>query len=71
MAAFLAVDVLRAYAVPVFPCVTSDHGHESAWPRPAAEPRPVLTAHWLMAPDGRLTCRWQTDVSAPFGPPPH
>jgi hypothetical protein len=71
MAAFLAVDVLRANAVPALPRVTSDHRHEPAWLRPAAEPRPVLTAHWLMAPDGRLTCRWQTDVSAPFGPPPH
>jgi hypothetical protein len=71
MAAFLAVDVLRAQAVPVFPRVTPDHGHEAPWLRPVAEPRTVLTAHWVMAPDGRLTCRWQTDVSAPFGPPPH
>lgn len=24
-------------------------------------PRAVLTARWLIAPDGRLTCRWQID----------
>jgi hypothetical protein len=23
------------------------------------------------APSGRLACRWQTVVSAPFFPPPH
>lgn len=71
MAAFLAIDVLWAHAVPIFPCTAPDFGYEPSWPRSAAEPRPVLTARWLMAPDGRLTCRWQTDVSAPFGPPPH
>jgi hypothetical protein len=71
MAAFLSVDVLRAYAAPVFPRVPFWHAHEPAWSRPASGRRPVLTARWLVAPDGRLTCRWQTDVSAPFGPPPN
>jgi hypothetical protein len=74
MAAFLKVDVLRAHAVPVLPRAVL--GHAPARPLPPTPPRPtpprsVLTAHWLVAPDGRLTCRWQTAVSAPFGPPPH
>jgi hypothetical protein len=64
MVAFLTVDVPWAHAAPALPC-TAYGAVGTAWPRP------VLTARWLIAPDGRLTCRWQTDVSAPFGPPPH
>lgn len=71
MAAFLTVDVLRAHAVPAFRYVPLVHGRASARPRPASQSRPVLVARWLVAADGRLICRWQTDVSAPFGPPPH
>jgi hypothetical protein len=69
MAAFLTVDILRAHAA-------SDCLHDAlrlvrapAWPR-REESRPVLTAKWVVAPGGRLACRWQTTVSAPFGPPP-
>jgi len=69
MAAFLTVDVLRAHAAPVFPRAPFWRASEPAWLRPA--PRHGLTARWRVAPDGRLTCRWQTDVSAPFGPPPN
>lgn len=69
MAAFLTVDVLRAHAAPGLPQAVIDR--VPARPFPALPPRPVLTARWLVAPDGRLTCRWQTDVSAPFGPRPH
>jgi hypothetical protein len=65
MAAFLTVDVLRAHAAPVFPHATFGYVDEPA------RRRPVLVMRWLVAPDGRLTCCWQIDVSAPFGPPPH
>jgi len=67
MAAFLTVDMLRAHAMPALPCNPHD---PAARPRPAAEPRPVLAGRWIVASDGRLSCRWQTDVSDPFGPPP-
>jgi hypothetical protein len=68
MAAFLTVDVLWAHAAPAFP-----HGPQGqiAWPGPAPQRRPVLRASWQVGPDGRLTCRWQSDVPAPLGPPPH
>jgi hypothetical protein len=71
MAAFLTVDVLRAHGAPVFPRVPFWHASEPVRPSPAPWPRPMLTVRWLIAPDGRLTCRWQADVSAPFGPPPN
>jgi hypothetical protein len=71
MAAFLTVDVLRAHAAPVLPRVPFWRASEPARSRLASRARPVLTARWLVPPDGRLTCRWQTDVSAPFGPPPN
>jgi hypothetical protein len=87
MAAFLKLDVLRAHAVPGLPQGVLDDATAHPFPTAlsfpttlasptsppfaASSPRPVLTACWLAAPDGRLTCRWQTDVSAPFGPPPH
>jgi hypothetical protein len=65
MAAFLTVDLLRAHATPVFPHDAPGHADE------AARRRPVLVMRWLVAPDGRLICRWRTDVSASFGSPPH
>jgi hypothetical protein len=69
MAAFLTVDVLRAHAASACLLDALPWGREPAWPRPP-QPRPMLSAQWLVAPDGRLACRWQTRVSAPFGPPP-
>ena len=69
MAAFLKVDVLRAHAVPDLPRAVL--GHAPARPFPPTPPRPVLTARWLIAPDGRLTCRWQIDTAALHDPPPH
>jgi hypothetical protein len=60
MTAFLTVDVLRAHAVPV-------HLREAL--RRADLSRPVLLARWLIAPDGRPICRWQTDDPAPEFPP--
>jgi hypothetical protein len=56
MIAFLTVDMLRAHDVPVFPRDILG--------------RPVLGARWLLAPDGQLTCRWQTGGSAPLDIPP-
>jgi hypothetical protein len=70
MTAFLSANVLRADAAPNFPCVLFWGAHEPSWPRRTPRPRPALTARWLIAPDGRLSCRWQTVVSASFGPPP-
>ena len=64
MAAFLTLDVRRAHAALAFSQATFGHATARAWPRP------MLAARWQMAPDGRLTCRWQTVGSAPFGIPP-
>lgn len=69
MAAFLKVDILRAHAASVCLHDALRLVREPGWPRPE-QPRPSLTAKWVVAPDGRLACRWQTSVSAPFGPPP-
>ena len=57
MTAFLIVDVPRAPTAPLSPR------------RHIAAPRPVLSARWLVAPDGHLTCRWQADDPAPDRPP--
>ena len=70
MAAFLTVDVLRAHSAPAFPPGPLGPVGQTACTRPASRRRPVLHAHWQLGPDGRLTCRWQTDVSVPHGPPP-
>jgi hypothetical protein len=73
MAAFLKLDVLRAHAVPDLPLAVRDHVPARPFPPPpfaTAPVRPALTARWLVAPDGRLTCGWHTDA-APNGPPPH
>jgi hypothetical protein len=56
MIAFLTVNVLRAPDAPAFP-------H-------AMFGRPVQGARWLLAPDGQLTCRWQTGGSALLDIPP-
>jgi hypothetical protein len=69
MVAFLTLDVLRAHAAPVL-SRTAFAADATRRPRQPLGPRPVLRARWLIAPDGQLTCRWQTDQSAPFGPPP-
>jgi hypothetical protein len=69
MVAFLTVDVLRAHAASAFPRAAHGGAGKGAWPSEAARPHVVLSACWLVAPDGRLTCRWQTDVPA-LGPPP-
>jgi hypothetical protein len=60
MTAFLNIDDLRAHAAPFDPY---------EMPRRAEFVRPVLSAHWFTTPDGRLTCRWQTDEPAPDRPP--
>jgi hypothetical protein len=70
MAAFLTRDVLRAHAALAFSQATFGHATACAWQRSATRPRPILGARWQMAPDGRLTCRWQTVGSTPFGIPP-
>jgi hypothetical protein len=58
MTAFLNVDVLRAHAAPI-------DLREAL--RRAGISRPE--ARWLVAHDGRLTCRWQTNDPAPEFPP--
>jgi len=70
MATFANVDMLRArFARTAPPALFSQIG-DRVWLRPAPRPPAVLTARWLVAPKGRLTCRWQVKVSARFGPPP-
>ena len=70
MTAILDIDVLRTHAVSVIAPVDLGHAPESDWNRASATSRPSLMMRWRVMPDGRLTCRWQTDVSATFGPPP-
>ena len=67
MATFLTVNLLRAHPARAVP-----HGRagDRVWPRAAPRSCPVLAARWLVGSHGRLTCRWQAEVSAPFGPPP-
>jgi hypothetical protein len=70
MATFANVDTLRArFARAASPALFGQIGNR-VWPRPAPRELAALTARWLVAPDGRLTCRWQVNVSARFGPPP-
>lgn len=59
MAGFLDPSVLRARAAPVNPGAARPH---------ANAPRPVLIAHWRIAPDGRLIC-WRACRPATFPPP--
>jgi hypothetical protein len=70
MASFLQVEFLRAHAAPELPAAVFDQAGQAAARNVAAPARKVLTARWIIAPDGRLTCRWQADLSAPFRPPP-
>jgi hypothetical protein len=70
MAVFLTVDVLRVHAAPAFVQTVFWRADEPARPSPAPRARPALTAHWQVASDGRLTCRWQADGLPPLGPPP-
>ena len=60
MTAFLTIDVLRAHAAPL--------NLRDALRRTDA-PRPVLTARWMIAPNGHLVCRWQAEDPAPDRPP--
>lgn len=68
MAAFLTTDGLRVRTAR-FRLGCAPHP-AVALSGPHKAPRPVLTARWSVACDGRVACRWQTDVAAPFGPPP-
>ena len=68
MAAFLATDGLRARAAPLHPGRASHRA--GAFSGPRKTPRPGVTARRLVMFGGRLACRWQTDVAAPFHPPP-
>lgn len=70
MAAFLTVDNLRAPVWRAVQPIAHDRAGERARPRPVPRSCPVLAARWLVAPGGRLICRWQTEIFAPFGPPP-
>jgi len=59
MTAFLTVDTSRARpasGIPRAPLRLIRVLAPARFP-----PRAVPTARWLIAPDGRLTCRWQTD----------
>ena len=67
MAAFLTIDVLRAHAALASSRPILDPMAEG--PRSATPARLVLGAHWLVAPNGRLTCHWQVEL-ADFDIPP-
>jgi hypothetical protein len=56
MTAFLNTEVLRAHAAP--PTVRDALMH-------ICVPRPRLTAHWVITPDGRLACCWQAEDPDP------
>jgi hypothetical protein len=56
MVAFLKVDMWRAYDALAF--ARTMFGC------------PMLGTRWMVAPDGRLTCRWQTDGAALLDIPP-
>ena len=60
MAAFFTIDVLRAHAA----LLNLRDGL-----RRTDALRPVLTARWLIAPDGQLACRWQADDPGLDRPP--
>jgi hypothetical protein len=70
MATFVNVDKLRAHFARAAPPGLFGQSGDRVWPRPAPRQRAALTARWLVAPEGRLTCRWQVKVPADFGPPP-
>jgi hypothetical protein len=70
VAAFLSVDVLRAYATPSLPCAIFAQAAEPASSRLTSHRRPTLVARWAVTPDGRLSCRWETDASTISRPPP-
>jgi hypothetical protein len=70
MATFANVDMLRAPSARAAPPALFGPIGDRMWPRQAPRELAVLTARWLVAPKGRLTCRWQVKVSARFGPPP-
>lgn len=60
MTAFLNLDLLRAHAAPEA-LYGSLHRADVM--------RLALAASWLIAPDGRLVCRWRLDDRAPDDPP--
>ena len=67
MAAFLTIDDLRAHGALASSRPILDLMADRA--RAATPARLVLAAHWLVAPDGRLTCHWQVEL-ADFDIPP-
>jgi hypothetical protein len=70
MATFANVETLRARSARAAPPAHFGQSGDHAAPRLASRPRAVLTAGWLVAPEGRLTCRWQVKRAARFDPPP-
>jgi hypothetical protein len=69
MAAFLTIDDLRAHAALASSRPILDPTAVATGPRSATPMRLVLGAHWVVAPDGRLTCHWQVEL-ADFDIPP-
>ena len=70
MTAILDIDFLRTHAVSVITPVGLGPAAEPERNREPASRRPVLVMRWRVMPDGRLACRWHTDVSAALGLPP-
>ena len=64
MAAFLTVDLLRAHSAPDLRLPTPGAAGGFACPRAARPRRRVPVMRWVVAPSGRLTCRWELDASA-------
>ncbi len=69
MSAFLTADVLRAHAAPLNLRDTVPRTDAPPPVRRTDAPRPVLTARWVVQPDGHLACRWQADDPTPDRPP--
>jgi hypothetical protein len=70
MTAILNIDALRTHAVSMTESMEADHASDPNWYDQLPLPRAVLMMCWRSMPDGRLTCRWRTDISAAFGLPP-
>lgn len=67
MTAILNIDVLRACAVSTINPIGPGNVSAPVRQGPTRHLRPVLAARWHVGPDGHLACRWETDISAPFG----
>jgi len=70
MTAILNIDALRTHAVSMIEVMEADRASASPWHGQLPGLRPALSMCRRSMPDGRLTCRWQTDISAAFGLPP-